>query len=103
MNGLQLHTSDKDFYEESSSISNALYVLDAILLYCGDVFAAGRMKSKRPSFKLFWQNQRRQELVICYFGGDLMSDIPHLNEKRFLEYNEVFESVFSQLKSHAAW
>ena len=40
VNGLQLHTSDKDFSEESSSISNALYVLDAILLYYGDCFCS---------------------------------------------------------------
>ena len=57
------------------------------------------MKSKRPSFKLFWQNQRRHELVICYFGGDLMSDIPHLNESDFLSIMK-FLNPFSVSSSH---
>ena len=72
------------------------------MLFCyttGIVFAVERMKNKRPSFKLFWQNQRRQELVICYFGGDLMSDIPHLNESDFLSIMKFF-NPFAVNSSH---
>ena len=38
------------------------------------------MENKR-SLKMFWQNQGR--LVLVIFGGDLMPDIPHLDESDF--------------------
>ena len=67
------------------------------MLFCyttGIVFPVRRMKKKRPSLKMFWQNQRRQVLAI--FGGDLMPDIPHLNESDL----HVFSLVYTTDTGH---
>ena len=66
------------FSEESASMSNALHVLDAILLYYGDCFCS-RTHEKQASF-IEDVLAEPKETRTGYSGGDLMSDIPHLNE-----------------------
>ena len=58
------------------------YVLDAILLYYGDFFC-GRTHEEQASF-IEDVLAEPKETITGYFGGDLMSDIPHLNESDFL-------------------
>ena len=66
------------FSEENASISNALYVLDAILLYYGDCFCS-RTHGEQASF-IEDVLAEPKETRTGYFGGDLMPNIPHLNE-----------------------